>query len=210
MCERGRKKRRPGGGGSKGTDGWCQAQNSCPEWQGRRRQKVLFMCVCIRSRLPELVFHSCHTYLNNFLCVGSTISTQLAWFLAGKEKQVRNLAIHNLSIVFPNRHFDTWCCALWPFTWKHVSESIVRSLQVGILDIDICGPSVPRMMGVEDEEVRKSNYGWSPVYADDNLGVMSVCLARNSVPFFFFLFLFPPVATFKQSVFECRSCVTHS
>jgi Mrp family chromosome partitioning ATPase len=29
-------------------------------------------------------------------------------------------------------------------------------------------------MGVEDEEVRKSNFGWSPVYADDNLGVMSV------------------------------------
>lgn len=46
--------------------------------------------------------------------------------------------------------------------------------EVGILDIDICGPSVPRMMGVEDEEVRKSNFGWSPVYADDNLAVMSV------------------------------------
>lgn len=46
--------------------------------------------------------------------------------------------------------------------------------QVGILDIDICGPSIPRMMGVEDEEVRKSNFGWSPVYADDNLAVMSV------------------------------------
>ncbi len=78
---------------------------------------------------------------------------------------------------------------------------------MGILDIDICGPSVPRMMGVEDQglhvysclpscdsagralfsdagvlfplfpfgaEVRKSNFGWSPVYAADNLGVMSV------------------------------------
>jgi Mrp family chromosome partitioning ATPase len=47
-------------------------------------------------------------------------------------------------------------------------------LNIGMLDIDICGPSVPRMMGVEDQEVRKSNFGWSPVYAADNLGVMSV------------------------------------
>lgn len=46
--------------------------------------------------------------------------------------------------------------------------------QVGILDIDICGPSVPRMMGVEKDEVKRSNFGWSPVYASDNLGVMSV------------------------------------
>jgi Mrp family chromosome partitioning ATPase len=30
------------------------------------------------------------------------------------------------------------------------------------------------MMGVEDEEVRRSNFGWSPVYADDNLAVMSI------------------------------------
>lgn len=49
-----------------------------------------------------------------------------------------------------------------------------RQKQVGILDIDICGPSIPRMMGVENEEVRKSNFGWSPVYADDNLAVMSI------------------------------------
>lgn len=36
------------------------------------------------------------------------------------------------------------------------------------------GPSMPRMMGVETHEVRKSNYGWSPVYSNENIGVMSV------------------------------------
>lgn len=46
--------------------------------------------------------------------------------------------------------------------------------EVGMLDVDICGPSQPRMMGVEEDEVHRSNLGWSPVYADDNLGVMSV------------------------------------
>ena len=58
-----------------------------------------------------------------------------------------------------------------------LSES---GFSVGILDIDICGPSVPRMMGVENEEVRRSNFGWSPVYASDNLAVMSVAFMLSS------------------------------
>jgi Mrp family chromosome partitioning ATPase len=53
-------------------------------------------------------------------------------------------------------------------------------LNMGILDIDICGPSVPKMLGVENQEVRKSSYGWSPVYAAENLGVMSVGFMLNS------------------------------
>ena len=49
-----------------------------------------------------------------------------------------------------------------------------RSAQVGLLDIDICGPSLPRMLGLEGEEVHQSSAGWSPVYVSDNLGVMSI------------------------------------
>ena len=49
-----------------------------------------------------------------------------------------------------------------------------------MLDIDICGPSVPRMFGVENEEVHKSNLGWSPVYVTDNLAVMSVGFLLSS------------------------------
>eukprot|EP01083_Nonionella_stella_P117417 349908_1 len=45
---------------------------------------------------------------------------------------------------------------------------------VGILDIDICGPSIARMMGVENEQVHKSQFGWTPVYRKSNLSVMSV------------------------------------
>ena len=36
--------------------------------------------------------------------------------------------------------------------------------QVGLMDIDICGPSVPKMLGLEGEEIHQSNLGWSPVY----------------------------------------------
>lgn len=46
--------------------------------------------------------------------------------------------------------------------------------QVGLLDIDICGPSIPKMMGLEGEEIHQSNSGWSPVYVEENLGVMSI------------------------------------
>ncbi|XP_076323296.1 NUBP iron-sulfur cluster assembly factor 1 [Tachypleus tridentatus] len=45
---------------------------------------------------------------------------------------------------------------------------------VGLLDIDICGPSIPRIMGLEGEQVHQSGSGWSPVFVEENLGVMSV------------------------------------
>ncbi len=45
---------------------------------------------------------------------------------------------------------------------------------VGIMDTDICGPSIPKMMGVETETIHVSNAGWSPVWVSDNLCVMSI------------------------------------
>lgn len=49
-----------------------------------------------------------------------------------------------------------------------------RFKEVGLLDIDICGPSIPKMMGLEGEEIHQSNSGWSPVYVEENLCVMSI------------------------------------
>lgn len=46
--------------------------------------------------------------------------------------------------------------------------------QVGLLDIDICGPSIPRMLGLVGHEVHQSASGWSPVYLEENLAVMSI------------------------------------
>jgi Mrp family chromosome partitioning ATPase len=42
------------------------------------------------------------------------------------------------------------------------------------MDTDICGPSIPKMLGVEDETIHVSADGWSPVWASENLAVMSV------------------------------------
>lgn len=47
-------------------------------------------------------------------------------------------------------------------------------LEVGLLDVDICGPSAPHLLGVTAAEVRQTAGGWEPVYAADNLAVMSI------------------------------------
>ncbi|XP_076462008.1 cytosolic Fe-S cluster assembly factor NUBP1 homolog [Babylonia areolata] len=46
--------------------------------------------------------------------------------------------------------------------------------QVAVLDVDICGPSIPTIMGVAGEQVHQSSSGWSPIYVTDNLALMSV------------------------------------
>lgn len=48
------------------------------------------------------------------------------------------------------------------------------NVNVGILDIDICGPSIPRMMGLEGQAMHRSNSGWQPVFVEDNLAVVSI------------------------------------
>lgn len=49
-------------------------------------------------------------------------------------------------------------------------------IQVGILDVDLCGPSIPRMLRVGKPEVHQCDAGWVPVYADpqQQLALMSI------------------------------------
>lgn len=49
-----------------------------------------------------------------------------------------------------------------------------EEVQVGLVDVDICGPSIPKIMGLEGEQIHQSSSGWSPVYLEDNLAVMSI------------------------------------
>ncbi|EDO38107.1 predicted protein [Nematostella vectensis] len=54
--------------------------------------------------------------------------------------------------------------------------------KVGLLDIDLCGPSIPRMMNVENNDVHQCSDGWVPVYTgpDQRLGVMSIGFLLHS------------------------------
>ena len=36
----------------------------------------------------------------------------------------------------------------------------------GVLDIDLCGPSQPTILGCQGETVHQSGSGWSPVYVE--------------------------------------------
>lgn len=54
------------------------------------------------------------------------------------------------------------------------------NMHFGVLDIDICGPSQPRMFGVIGEQVHQSGSGWSPVYIEDNLELMSIGFLLSS------------------------------
>jgi Mrp family chromosome partitioning ATPase len=48
-----------------------------------------------------------------------------------------------------------------------------EDVQVGVMDIDITGPSLPRIMGVEGEQIHESATGWTPIYVRDNLSLIS-------------------------------------
>jgi len=54
-----------------------------------------------------------------------------------------------------------------------------QKYEVGLIDIDICGPSVPTMLGMVGQEVHQSAQGWSPVYNGD-LAVMSIGFLMNN------------------------------
>mmetsp|Transcript_30551 Transcript_30551/g.67135 ORF Transcript_30551/g.67135 Transcript_30551/m.67135 type:complete len:390 (-) Transcript_30551:275-1444(-) len=49
-----------------------------------------------------------------------------------------------------------------------------RGYSVGVLDVDICGPSAARMVGATGQTIHASGTGWTPVYVTPNLAVMSV------------------------------------
>jgi Mrp family chromosome partitioning ATPase len=48
-----------------------------------------------------------------------------------------------------------------------------EDVQVGVMDIDITGPSLPRIMGADGEQIHESSSGWTPIYVRDNLSLIS-------------------------------------
>ncbi|KAE8579187.1 hypothetical protein XENTR_v10023941 [Xenopus tropicalis] len=48
--------------------------------------------------------------------------------------------------------------------------------KVGILDVDLCGPSIPRMLNAQSKDVHQCDSGWVPVYVDQekSISLMSI------------------------------------
>ncbi|XP_075558306.1 NUBP iron-sulfur cluster assembly factor 2 isoform X2 [Dermacentor variabilis] len=48
--------------------------------------------------------------------------------------------------------------------------------KVGLLDVDLCGPSIPKMLNLDGHSIHQCPQGWVPVYADasQRLAVMSI------------------------------------
>lgn len=61
---------------------------------------------------------------------------------------------------------------------SYASHEEGERLRVGLLDADLTGPSIPRMLGLDGAAVHQSTDGWVPVYTD-----ASQCLAVMSVGF---------------------------
>ena len=53
---------------------------------------------------------------------------------------------------------------------------------VGLLDVDLCGPSIPKMLGLENSEVHQCEDGWLPVYSKGllKIAVMSIAFLLQS------------------------------
>uniref|UniRef100_A0A8W4FLD3 NUBP iron-sulfur cluster assembly factor 2, cytosolic n=1 Tax=Sus scrofa TaxID=9823 RepID=A0A8W4FLD3_PIG len=43
--------------------------------------------------------------------------------------------------------------------------------KVGLLDVDLCGPSIPRMLRVQGRAVHQCDRGWLPVFVDQEQGI---------------------------------------
>merc|ERR1712004_262370 len=48
--------------------------------------------------------------------------------------------------------------------------------KVGLLDVDLCGPSIPKMLSAQGQDVHQCPQGWVPVYVDNEkrLGLISI------------------------------------
>lgn len=55
--------------------------------------------------------------------------------------------------------------------WAFATDAQV---QTAVMDIDVCGPSIPTILGLKNQYIHSSSSGWSPVYVSDNLSCMSI------------------------------------
>lgn len=51
-----------------------------------------------------------------------------------------------------------------------------QNYSVGLLDLDLCGPSIPKIFGVENENITRFKDKWNPIFINENLRLISTGL----------------------------------
>lgn len=87
----------------------------------------------------------------------STVTANLAYGLARNE----NIQVTLQALKRDTHKFEETRTNIRRHSYQHLLATAL--FQVGVLDLDICGPSLPKIFGVEGEQVHMSNSGWSPV-----------------------------------------------
>lgn len=54
-----------------------------------------------------------------------------------------------------------------------LTRRLAADMAVGVLDLDLCGPSMPFLFEAEDEKLRQTSLGISPLNVDDNIYLVS-------------------------------------
>lgn len=98
----------------------------------------------------------------------STISTELALALRHQGKKVRLPPGSAPAALTLSSSQQAWKASFHP--------SASAFFQVGILDVDLCGPSIPRMLRAQGKAVHQCDQGWVPVFVDQEktISLMSV------------------------------------
>lgn len=77
-------------------------------------------------------------------------------------------------------YLSTYQCYYFvlPIVFIQMGSNLFMNLwfKVGILDVDLCGPSIPRMLSMGRPDVHQCDSGWVPVYTDaqKSLALMSI------------------------------------
>ncbi|KAL3106742.1 hypothetical protein niasHT_012007 [Heterodera trifolii] len=91
----------------------------------------------------------------------------------GKSTVTASLAYAIANLQDGAKPFKVWCRFTRFF-------NLLFFFYVAVLDVDICGPSQARMFGCEENSVQNSDQGWTPIFVQNNLFVMSIAFLLDT------------------------------